>query len=47
MYTFWVWCCFYDMKQSHVGNIVDVNFSFEYNDKCFAVQLDRKYGRRE
>jgi hypothetical protein len=38
--TFRVGCSFYDMEQSHVGNIINVNFGFEYNDKGLAIQLD-------
>jgi len=31
------------MKQSHIRNVVYVNFRFEDDDESFPVEFDREY----
>lgn len=36
-----------DMQQSHVGDIIDVNFGLENDDQCLAVKFDGENRGRE
>lgn len=34
-----IWGSFYDVKKTHVGNVVCVNFRFQYNNEGLSVHL--------
>jgi len=41
--TFGIGGGFYDMEESHIRNVVDVNLRLKNNDESFPVEFDGEY----